>query len=1000
MLLQLLTYLISVISTLTFARMASAAPALPEDFTVEGRLFDSLGTPINASVDFKLEVVDDPGTCVLYREARTGVDLSSGDFTAEGVFSLRLGSGTKEYGTLTFTQLFSPGAVTGEGGCTAVALDATKHRKVRVSTRLNSAGGTFETLSPDTNITSTPLAKVAENALTLEGQGAAGFLQVNGTSSLNQTNSEYAFSLANWPRLKALLDGTSTQYTSTQPTAPINANNQRVTNLADPTAAQDATNKRYVDANLGGRAIDVSTVGPTLGGGSTLLWDAVNTKWVAGPVNSSPTGAAGGDLSGTYPNPLIKNDAINSAKINSAGLAPNRLVMTDAISGTNLNFVGCATVNQVFAWTATGWQCTSVSSLAPVTSVAGKIGVVVLNASDVSGLGTAALKDYGVGANQVPLLDAAARLPAVDGSQLTNVNATMLQSRAVASTAPATGQVLAWNQTTTRWEPQNVAMSAASVSIASGTGLLGGPITSTGTLSVDVGSTANKIVQLNPNAQVALGAGGQNAPTYTFAGNTNTGMYSPAANYLSLASNGTAVLTITPGGSVGIGSAVPSDGGLNVRGGIYVDYFSENAGSLTKGIRFGGNGSGTGIASNMSVGPAQYSLSFFTGFGNKMNIMSSGQVGIGTTSPQAILDIYATGTAASALILPRDTSGNRPTGVNGMLRYNTTTNLFEGYGGGAWMSFLSGGTVTNVATGPGLLGGPVTTTGTLSVDVGSAAGKIVQENANAQIAQMPGAVNLPAYSFASSPQTGMYSPGVNKLSLVTSGAPRLSIDDAGTIGIGGLTTLSTANIGSNFDQLLIRAAEPNANGAVAIAPSGAATWSSLILANNSTGDLTNYGYASVLGSDMAVGTTGNINFYLRTNNTQRVAISPSGAIGIGTTAPTTGLNIALPTTFSNTVVQKVDQSQTASPLDFSAANIVQSNLSCSNGNISLNNMASGGSYTLLITDPGSAACTFTSNGGLNYKYLPPNDQRVANSTSIYNILVVGSVAYVTWTSGF
>lgn len=46
-------------------------------------------------------------------------------------------------------------------------------------------------------------------------------------------------------------------------------------------------------------------------------------------------------------------------------------------------------------------------------------------------------------------------------------------------------------------------------SIASGTGLLGGPITTTGTLSVDVGTTANKIVQLDGSAKLPAVDGSQ-----------------------------------------------------------------------------------------------------------------------------------------------------------------------------------------------------------------------------------------------------------------------------------------------------------------------------------------------------------------------------------------------------------------------------------------------------------------------------------------------------------
>jgi len=51
-----------------------------------------------------------------------------------------------------------------------------------------------------------------------------------------------------------------------------------------------------------------------------------------------------------------------------------------------------------------------------------------------------------------------------------------------------------------------------------------------------------------------------------------------------------------------------------------------------------------------------------------------------------------------------------------MFRYNSTIALFEGYINGAWTSLASGSGVTSIATGTGLTGGPITSTGTISID--------------------------------------------------------------------------------------------------------------------------------------------------------------------------------------------------------------------------------------------------------------------------------------------
>ena len=83
----------------------------------------------------------------------------------------------------------------------------------------------------------------------------------------------------------------------------------------------------------------------------------------------------------------------------------------------------------------------SVSNLmaqAPVQSVAGRDGAVTLSNTDISGLGTAATQDTGTSANNVVQLDGTAKLPAVDGSQLTGID-TSVEGTAVLSTGETGG---------------------------------------------------------------------------------------------------------------------------------------------------------------------------------------------------------------------------------------------------------------------------------------------------------------------------------------------------------------------------------------------------------------------------------------------------------------------------------------------------------------------------------------------------------------------------------
>src|ERR1044072_7941299 len=128
-------------------------------------------------------------------------------------------------------------------------------------------------------------------------------------------------------------------------------------------------------------------------------------------------------------------------------------------------------------------------------------------------------------------------------------------------------------------------------------------------------------------------------------------------------------------------------------------YLLANSGSGTLsnsiGVSVSGTNTGTGTITN-SYGVQIGTMAGTNRWGlyqvdTSANNYFGGKLGIGVTTPQAGLDIATTGTLASAVIVPRDTTGNRPaTAVNGMIRYNSNSNKFEAYENGAWTNVIGG----------------------------------------------------------------------------------------------------------------------------------------------------------------------------------------------------------------------------------------------------------------------------------------------------------------------
>ena len=217
--------------------------------TVEGRLTDATGIiPITESdVDFNFKVYSPDGNCLLFEEDHPNNDMSN----TLGFFNLRLGSGSAVQGTYVAAMSNVNTSQTGFGGTSCPYTPASGDiRVLKISFDANDSEG-VQTLSQFIDIGTSPYAHQAEN---LGGHPASDFLQVSVGATQANIDSIFDGSV-NYAELVSLINGTSSQYLSGSISSNLDLGSNKLINVLDPTNAQDAATKNYVDTAISGNSI-------------------------------------------------------------------------------------------------------------------------------------------------------------------------------------------------------------------------------------------------------------------------------------------------------------------------------------------------------------------------------------------------------------------------------------------------------------------------------------------------------------------------------------------------------------------------------------------------------------------------------------------------------------------------------------------------------------------------------------------------------------------------